>query len=200
MDRTIIYTAIKENNVSSLLYKKRINAIDMKKINNSVLRSAFAMILGFVLVLWPEAAVTYLVITIGVCFIIPGIFSLLNYFTRERVEGEPSPMFPIDGAGSILFGAWLVIMPEFFVNILMYILGALLVIAGIQQIAMLVSARKWSTVPFGFYVMPALILLTGIMIIAYPFGVAANTFVIFGVACIFYGMIELINWYKFRQR
>ena len=171
-----------------------------KKINNSVLRSAFAMILGFVLVLWPEAAVTYLVITIGICFIIPGIFSLLNYFTREKVEGEPSPMFPIDGAGSILFGAWLVIMPEFFVNILMYILGALLVIAGVQQIAMLVSARKWSMVPFGFYVMPALILLTGIMIIAYPFGAAANTFVIFGVASIFYGIIELINWYKFRQR
>ena len=165
----------------------------MKKINNSVLRSAFAMILGFVLVLWPEAAVTYLVIAIGICFIIPGIFSLLNYFTREKVEGEPSPMFPIDGAGSILFGAWLVIMPEFFVNILMYILGALLVIAGVQQIAMLVSARKWSMVP-------ALILLTGIMIIAYPFGAAANTFVIFGVASIFYGIIELINWYKFRQR
>ena len=60
----------------------------MKRINNSVLRSAFAMILGFVLVLWPEAAVTYLVITIGICFIIPGIFSLLNYFTREKVEGE----------------------------------------------------------------------------------------------------------------
>ena len=174
--------------------------IHMKRINNSVLRSAFAMILGFVLVLWPEAAVTYLVITIGICFIIPGIFSLLNYFTREKVEGEPSPMFPIDGAGSILFGAWLVIMPEFFVNILMYILGALLVIAGVQQIAMLVSARKWSMVPFGFYVMPALILLTGIMIIAYPFGAAANTFVIFGVASIFYGIIELINWYKFRQR
>ncbi len=150
----------------------------MKRINNSVLRSAFAMILGFVLVLWPEAAVTYLVITIGICFIIPGIFSLLNYFTREKVEGEPSPMFPI----------------------LMYILGALLVIAGVQQIAMLVSARKWSMVPFGFYVMPALILLTGIMIIAYPFGAAANTFVIFGVASIFYGIIELINWYKFRQR
>ena len=172
----------------------------MKRINNSVLRSAFAMILGFVLVLWPEAAVTYLVITIGICFIIPGIFSLLNYFTREKVEGEPSPMFPIDGAGSILFGAWLVIMPEFFVNILMYILGALLVIAGAQQIYSLVSARKWSIVPYGFYIIPALILITGIMILAYPFGAAANTFVIFGVACLIYGISELINWYKFRKR
>ena len=93
----------------------------MKKINNSIIRSAFAMILGFVLVLWPEAAVTYLVIAIGICFILPGIFSMLSYFTREKVEGEPSPMFPIDGAGSALFGIWLVVMPQFFVSILMYI-------------------------------------------------------------------------------
>ena len=172
----------------------------MKGLNGSVLRCIFAIVMGLVLVLWPEAAVTYLVITIGICFIIPGIFSLLNYFTREKVEGEPSPMFPIDGAGSILFGAWLVIMPQFFVSILMYILGALLVIAGAQQIYSLVSARKWSIVPYGFYIIPALILITGIMILAYPFGAAANTFVIFGVACLIYGISELINWYKFRKR
>ena len=122
----------------------------MKSLNGSVLRCIFAIVLGLVLVLWPEAAVTYLVITIGICFIIPGLFSLLNYFTREKVEGEPSPMFPIDGAGSILFGAWLVIMPQFFVSILMYVLGALLVLAGAQQLISLVSARKWSTVSYVF--------------------------------------------------
>ena len=160
----------------------------MKGLNGSVLRCIFAIVLGLVLVLWPEAAVTYLVITIGICFIIPGLFSLLNYFTREKVEGEPSPMFPIDGAGSILFGAWLVLMPQFFVSILMYILGALLVIAGAQQLISLVSARKWSRVPYGFYILPSLILITGVMILAYPFGAAANTFVIFGVAFLVYGI------------
>lgn len=172
----------------------------MKSLNSSILRCLFAIALGLVLVLWPEAAVTYLVITVGICFILPGVFTLLGYFTREKVEGEPSPMFPIDGAGSVLFGAWLVIMPQFFVSILMYILGALLVIAGIQQIVSLVSARKWSIVPLGFYIIPILILITGIMILVYPFGAAANTFVIFGVACLIYGISELINWYKFRQR
>lgn len=172
----------------------------MKSLNSSILRCVFALLLGLVLVLWPEAAVTYLVITIGICFILPGVFTLLGYFTRERVEGQPSPMFPIDGAGSILFGAWLVIMPQFFVSILMYILGALLVIAGIQQVLSLIAARKWSLVPFGFYIIPLLILITGVMILAYPFGAATNTFVIFGAACLVYGISELINWYKFRQR
>ena len=73
-------------------------------------------------------------------------------------------------------------------------------IAGNAAIGALISARKWSNVPLGFYLMPALILITGVMILAYPFGAAANTFVIFGVASIFYGACELINWYKFRKR
>ena len=172
----------------------------MKAINYFMLRSVFALVLGLLLVLCPEEAINYLVITVGVLFFVPGLISLISYFARGKKDEEDYRIFPIAGVGSILFGLWLMIMPAFFVNILMYILGALLVIAGVQQIAMLVSARKWSMVPFGFYVMPALILLTGIMIIAYPFGAAANTFVIFGVASIFYGIIELINWYKFRQR
>ena len=88
-------------------------------------------------------------------------------------------MFPIDGAGSILFGAWLVIMPQFFVSILMYVLGALLVLAGAQQLISLVSARKWSTVSYVFFIIPSLILITGVMI---------------------YGISELINWYKFSKR
>ena len=91
MQRTISIVLLnKENTVPSLLYiKELLKHIHMRKINNSILRSAFAIIFGRVLVLWPEAADTYLVIAIGICFILPGIFSLLSYFTREKIEGEP---------------------------------------------------------------------------------------------------------------
>lgn len=172
----------------------------MKTISNSVLRSLFAILLGLVLVLWPEATIIYLVMTIGIFFILPGVFALVSYFMRDKSEFAPAVRFPIEGAGSILLGAWLVVKPDFFVNILMYILGALLVIAGLQQIVMLVRARQWSVVPFVFYLLPLLVFITGITILTYPFDAAANTFVIFGVASIFYGAIELLNEYKFRQR
>ena len=52
----------------------------MRSINGAVLRSAFAMVLGFVLVLWPEAAITYLVITIGILF----IYSLSSAISPDR--------------------------------------------------------------------------------------------------------------------
>lgn len=173
----------------------------MKRFNNSVLRSILAVVLGLVLILWPEAVIHYLVMLIGVFFIIPGIISFINYFTYdESLHNGKKRIFPIDGIGSLLFGGWLVIMPGFFVNILMYLLGAILVIAGIQQIMTLARARNWCTVPVSFYILPTLILLTGAMIIYNPSSIAANTFVIFGIAIMIYGVNELINWYKFRKR
>lgn len=169
----------------------------MKKIDGTILRSAFAIILGLVLVLWPGSAVQYLVIVIGVLFIVPGVISLVGYFRARSKSPDLSSSFPIESAGSILLGLWLVSMPAFFVNILMYVLGALLVIAGIQQIVSLSTARKWTTVPVPFYLFPVLILLCGIVILAYPFTVAASAFMFLGVVCLVYGAGELFNWYRF---
>lgn len=171
------------------------------RIGNAILiRSALAIVLGFVLVMWPDAAVNYLVILIGILFMLPGIYALIYYFVRPSQPEEGKRLFPIEAAGSILLGAWLVATPTFFVNILMYVLGGILVIAGIQQLVSLIQARQWSHVPFGFYLMPTLLLLTGAMILAYPFDAVANTFVVFGIASLFYGACELVNAYKFKKR
>ena len=64
--------------------------------------------------IWPNAAASYIVITVGVAFLIPGVISLFGYFGRKRQEGEAAPRFPIEGIGSLLFGLWLIVMPEFF--------------------------------------------------------------------------------------
>ena len=52
----------------------------MKTMNYSLIRTVCAFIIGLVLVLWPDAAVQYLVITIGVLFLIPGLITLIGYF------------------------------------------------------------------------------------------------------------------------
>ena len=121
----------------------------MKTMNYSIIRCICALVLGVLLVAWPEAAILYLVITIGALFLVPGLFSVFGYLTRGKQNGMS---FPIAGLGSLLFGLWLMIMPAFFVGILMYVLGAVLVLAGISQIVNLSAARSWTVVPGGFFV------------------------------------------------
>ena len=59
----------------------------MKTMNYSLVRIVCALIIGLVLVLWPDVAVQYLVITLGVLFLIPGLISLICYFGSKPEEG-----------------------------------------------------------------------------------------------------------------
>ena len=154
----------------------------MKTMNYSLIRTVCALIIGLVLVLWPDAAVQYLVITLGVLFLIPGFISIISYFAAKPEQGV-SRRFPIEGTGSLLFGLWLVVMPGFFADVLMFLLGFILILGGVQQIASLSMARRWTVVPGAFYVVPSLILLAGIV----------------GVSSLIYAISELVNWFKFTR-
>lgn len=68
------------------------------------------MIIGLLLVLFPVQAGEYLVITIGVVFLVPSLISLIGYLVQKA---ELRRRFPVEGLGSLLFGLWLVVMPGF---------------------------------------------------------------------------------------
>jgi len=92
----------------------------MKGISNSFLRTICALIIGLVLVMFPNEAGDYFVITIGVVFLIPALLSIIGYFAMSAEERR---RLPIEGIGSLLFGLWLIIMPGFFADLLTFVLG-----------------------------------------------------------------------------
>lgn len=171
----------------------------MKNLNYPLISSVCALVIGVLLVWWPQAAVIYLVISIGVLFLIPGVLGLLGYL-MNRKAGAPVRQLPVVALGSTLFGLWLMIMPDFFVSILMYILGVLLVLAGIGQISNLAAARAWSTVPGGLFVIPSLVLIAGLVVLFNPFEVATIPFIILGASCIVYSLTDLFRIIRYRRK
>ena len=169
----------------------------MKGISNSFLRTICALIIGLVLVMFPNEAGDYFVITIGVVFLIPALLSIIGYFAMSAEERR---RLPIEGIGSLLFGLWLIIMPGFFADLLTFVLGFILVMGGVQQIASLSAARRWMPVPGGFYVVPVLILLAGLVALFNPTGVRSTAFIIIGISSLVYAASELLNWFKFTRR
>ena len=120
----------------------------MKGLSYSFLRAICALVIGLVLVMFPDQAGDYFVITIGVIFLVPSLVSIIGYFAQST---EMRSRFPIEGVGSLLFGLWLIIMPGFFADLLTFVLGFILVMGGVQQIASLSAARRWMPVPGGPY-------------------------------------------------
>jgi len=171
----------------------------MKNSANSFLfRSVFAFMLGAILILWSGDALRFLVIAIGILFIILGMMPLILYFyLRCRKVHDIS--FPHIGLCFLIFGLMLVIAPTLFVNILMYLLGIILVLGGIELMYTLISARKWTKVSIVIYLLPVLILIAGILILINPFQTAENIFILAGVTSLIYGIAELVSWLKFRR-
>lgn len=169
----------------------------MKMMNYSVIRGICAVVIGLLLVVWPETAILYLVISIGALFLIPGLVSIVSYVMNGRKMRMP---FPIVSVGSSLFGLWLMISPAFFVGILMYVLGVVLVFAGISQIITLLNTRSWTPVATGYFVIPVLVLLAGMVVLLNPFAAATIPFIILGVSCMVYGISDIINRIRFRKK
>ncbi len=152
---------------------------------------------------------TGITVCIGILFLIPGIFSLITYWSAKKNERPEQvidtegnvisggkPMFPIVGLGSVLLGLCLALMPATFVSILMYVLGAILVLGSANQILALINIKKIGRVPWGFYIVPSLILLTGLFVLLYPIESASLPLIIIGYCCLIFGITECINSLK----
>ena len=172
----------------------------MKKItiNYFALRIISAILLGMVLLLSPQSAMSLIVITIGVLFTIPGLLAFINYLLSAP-EKRPEMVYMLAGLGSLLFGVALVVMPSFFVTALMYILGTILFLGGIEQFIIAFRARKHITVPLFFYLFPLLLLTSGVIVLANPAKIAGFITQLIGVMCLVYGIMEMVYWIKFKR-
>ena len=180
----------------------------MKIFQSSIFRAVCAIVVG-VLLKYPQDGVTWLTMAIGALFLLSGVIALIAYWHAKRHAGEYTitdqegrvvsggqPTFPIVGAGSVILGLVLVITPNAFINGLMYMLAAILILGGITQLMSLVAARRLGSVPFGYWVCPSLILLTGLFVMVKPMETAQLPLMILGWCSLLYGVIELVNALK----
>lgn len=181
----------------------------MKIFQSSIFRAVCAIVVGVLLLKYPQDGVTWLTQAIGALFLLSGVIALIAYWQARRHAGEytitdqegrvvsgAQPTFPIVGAGSVILGLVLVITPNAFINGLMYMLAAILILGGITQLMSLIAARRLGNVPFGYWVCPSLILLTGVFVIVKPMETAELPLMILGWCSLLYGVIELVNALK----
>lgn len=172
----------------------------MKVIDSYIFRAVCALLVGILLVANPENMTILMVQVIGGLFLISGLVSVINYFiVRYSDKVVVKPMFPIVGLGSFLFGIVLGFYPELFIVYLMFIVGGLMLIGGVNQLWNMFRLRHY--IPFRWYVlvMALLIVVLGVFVIVYPIESASLPFLLIGINCMLYGVAELINGVRWRK-
>jgi uncharacterized membrane protein HdeD (DUF308 family) len=79
----------------------------------------------------------------------------------------------------------------------MFVLGFIILMGGVWQLASLLNARRWTKVPLPFYILPTLILLAGLFVVANPSGAFDSMATVIGATFLVFALFELINWFKF---
>ena len=182
----------------------------MRILQSSVFRAVCAIVIGILLIKFPDNTVKGITVAIGVLFLLSGLISCITYFMAKRNKSEykiydadgnliagEQPAFPIVGIGSAILGLILSLSPTAFVSALMYIIGAILILGAINQYMNLLTGRRYGHVSLWFWVMPTLILLTGLYVMLKPMAPLEMAMLILGWCTLLYGVVELINALKF---
>lgn len=182
----------------------------MKILQSSVFRALCAIIVGALLIMYPDNTVTGITISIGVLFLVSGLISVLTYVharrhvsdykiydTEGRLVAGQQPTFPLVGVGSIILGLILAITPTTFVSALMYIIGIMLILGALNQFIALIAGRRYGHVSLWYWVMPTLILLSGLFVMVKPIAPLKMAMLILGWTMLVYGVAELVNALKF---
>ncbi|MEG1580628.1 MAG: DUF308 domain-containing protein [Bacteroidaceae bacterium] len=168
----------------------------MKVLQSSVFRAFCAIVIGILLVANPGIATKWLVILIGMLFLIPGVVTLVIYMRLKFTTVASRPFFPIVGVGSILLGLLLIVFPIHFIEILMYILGAFLIVAASNQMANLWQYRKMVVVSPAYFIVPVFTFFVAGFLIIRPL---EAVFTILGVMSMVYGLSEFFHAWHFRK-
>lgn len=192
----------------------------MKIILQSFLRALCAIAVGALLIEYRQEMVQWMTITIGVLFFLSGVIAVTMAYASKRIQkkmlaeaenmaddategGYVRPKTSrgwycgmAAGIGSMLLGMTLALMPETFVEFLVYVLSAMLIIGAIQQYSSLFIASRISRISLAYWVMPTLLLLAGIVAVAYPSAIASSPLFFIGWCMIIYGVVECINGIK----
>ncbi|MDD5861276.1 MAG: DUF308 domain-containing protein [Prevotella sp.] len=186
----------------------------MKVIQSHIFRALVAIIAGVLLIEYKESMVTWITMAIGILFFVSGVISLIPYYVnKNRAEKTDAivydangrqltgmkPTFPVVGLGSAILGGLLALMPTTFINGLVYILAAILILGAVNQLANLVAARNYAKIGVFYWIMPVLILLVGIIALIRPGAVASAPLLIIGWCMLLYGIVECVNSIKMRR-
>lgn len=130
-------------------------------------------IAGILLIAWHSRIdiLQWVVILVGVALIVPALYSFIIALGRKR-RGEggedertarTSTLWA--SVAAIALGIWMVLDPTFFAGLLAYMFGTILILYGIYHIVLMSYWLRPFTMPFWFYIIPVLMIISGIVIL-----------------------------------
>ena len=160
------------------------------------LRALIALVIGIMMVLRPDNALTTVVKVIAAFILASGVVSLIVGL-KEKKNGS-LPLMSFNALVDIIIGIVLFSAPGFVAKFIIYLIGFVLLGFGIMQILALFSAKRVMGLGLGAFILPTVVTLVGGFLLFNPFAESVMV-MIAGAAIIVYGASELLSSWKMKK-
>lgn len=136
-------------------------------------------------------------IAVGLMFILPSLYVLCcSLGSKEKLPAG----IAFVSVGGIILGLLMCVFPSAFAGFFVYVFAALLVVFGVYQIVDLASWNKSVRFPFYFYIIPILLVATGIVMLCTSLR-DINTVVVLitGIALIAFSVNTICEYVRTRK-
>lgn len=149
----------------------------MKSSANNWLTILVVMAVGILLIVFHShiELLNWVVVAVGVALVVPAVYSFgVAIYNRRQIKTIDNNDAPVRmaarstlwaAAGAIALGIWMICNPAFFVGLIAYFFGAILILYGIFHIVLIAMASKNFRMPAWFYIIPILMIVSGIVIL-----------------------------------
>ena len=156
-----------------------------------------AVVIGIIALVYPGGTLKVIIILLGIFALLNGLSILFNAFSQKSKDTHDL----LVGILYVVLGLIMIIASFAFLDVLMYILAAFLIIFGLFQLYEMWPIAKDSLKGKKLYnlVIAIIAIVLGIVIIVYP-GLAANiVMMIIGAFLIIIGLINLLGAYQMKK-
>lgn len=127
--------------------------------------SVLILVAGIVMLCYKIPTLEFFVSLLGWLLLIAGVLNAAMQFVYSRRQSTPGTLLGVFTAiAAIALGLWMVLFPTEFATIMIYILGALMILAGSLSIYTLAVGFKPVKFPRWFYIIPSLVTLCGLVV------------------------------------
>ena len=167
---------------------------------SSVVRGILTLLFGGCLLIWPGFTAGLIVKLIAGVLVAIGVVTLLSAVKAASQTNSAIPVLVALNVGVyLIFGLLVFLFPTFFLSLIAFLFGGVLLVAGLSQVIGLYQGSKFAPVGGGMYIIPVAITICGIALFFSPRASTEMLTMIFGAAVALYGISELVAAWKLRK-
>lgn len=163
---------------------------DMKQ--NYFVNAVIMVILGLVLVIWPDILGVMLCYLLGGALIVMGVIQLISFLRGERL-GFYSKFSMLMGIVLVLLGIWICTQPHVVLSIIPVVVGIIVLIHGLMDIQYTLDIRRTGNTKWWIALIVAILtLIVGLLLVFNPFTAYEISMILLGVSMLYDGGSDLV--------